>query len=473
MEKIKTKTIATAIFTALILLLSITSILFLSACNKDDAAAAEVAEEEGKYLEATVEKRDVVSKINLTGRALAETIDSLSFKINGELLFIADEGNIIMEGEKLIEVDNSDAVDRLVEIEMDIENAESFLRIAQINYQKALDENHIDIQLAELNTQEAGESTQSALVSLATASRSTELSLESAEQALEEAREILKIAEDEGTASDMQMAQYESNVESAENNVESIKNSSRSSQSQAESSYEQSVLNQSTTYWNNLSIMQSAEAQIAITAESIKQAELMVKAIKIELEAAEEDLQDYMLVAPYDCLITSISASEGHKIIADQEVIEIIDFNSIIIRADLPEVDKNKIKEDMEVNIYFDAYPDNLVKGNVFRIGQIPVTTGAGTFYEIFIVFTDLHGIEIENIYGLNAEIEIITSGGENILVVPIDYVYSEDNKNYVYKITGKGVIEKAYVEIGVSDLNYIEIISGLDEGDRIVNIRK
>ncbi|GAG88172.1 unnamed protein product, partial [marine sediment metagenome] len=46
MGKIKTKTIATSIFTALILLLSITSILFLPACSKDDAAAAEGAEDE-------------------------------------------------------------------------------------------------------------------------------------------------------------------------------------------------------------------------------------------------------------------------------------------------------------------------------------------------------------------------------------------------------------------------------------------
>lgn len=388
MEKIKTKTIATAIFTALILSLSITSILFLPACNKDDAASAEVAEEESKYIEATVEKRDMASKINLIGRALAETIDSLSFEISGELLFIADEGGIVFEGEKLAELDDEVLLEELEELQSSIEDARDLYEYELLKHRYTYENIEIEIERAEYNYYH----------------------------------------ESEGRKPDK------------------------------------------LTFKQQLLILEEQKAQADF---DLSQKEDELNDLQKEYEDRSEQFTDELeIVAPYDCLITSVSATEGYGVNANQEIIEIIDFNSIIIRADLPEVDKNKIKEDMEVNIYFDAYPDNIAKGSIFRIGKIPITTGAGTFYEIFIEITDLQGLEIENIYGLNAEIEIIISGGENILVVPIDYVYSEGDENYVYKITGDETIEKTYVEIGISDFNYIEIISGLNEGDRIVIIR-
>jgi hypothetical protein len=100
---------------------------------------------------------------------------------------------------------------------------------------------------------------------------------------------------------------------------------------------------------------------------------------------------------------------------------------------------------------------------------RIPVNTDAGTFYEVFIEFTDLQDIKMEDVYGLSAELEIKTSGSDNVLVVPIDFVFSEGNQKYVNKITVDDQIEKTYVETGISDLNFIEIVSGLDEGDRVV----
>ncbi|MBA7508301.1 hypothetical protein ES705_00227 [subsurface metagenome] len=388
MEKIKTKTIATAIFTALILSLSITSILFLPACNKNGAASAEAAEEESKYIEATVEKRDMASKITLIGRALTETTDSLFFEISGELLFIVDEGNIVLEGEKLAELDDKILVEELEELQSSIEDARDLYEHELLKHHYTYENIEIEIELAEYNYYH----------------------------------------ESEGRKLDQ------------------------------------------LTFKQQLLILEEQKAQADF---DLSQKEDELNDLQEEYEDRSEQFTDELeIVAPYDCLITSVSAREGYEVDANQEIIEIIDFNSIVIRADLPEVDKNKIKEDMEVNIYFDAYPDNIVKGNIFRIGQIPITTGAGTFYEIFIEFTDLQGLEIANIYGLNAEIEIIISGGENILVVPIDYVYSEGDENYVYKITGDETIEKTYVEIGISDFSYIEIISGLNEDDRILIIK-
>lgn len=468
MEKNKTKTTGRPIFISILLIFIIFVMVSFPACKSEGEPVGKTAEEEGTRIEAVAERRDMSSKVNLNGIALAGTKNSIISEVTGYLLFAAGRGDMVMEGGMLAEIDSSQALEGLAEIKRSIENAKSFLRIARIDYQTALDENHIAIQLAEINTQLSEESSLGALAYLESANRSAQLSLESARQSLVDAREMLELAQADPATSDMEMAQYESAVEYAENNIESIKSSNRSSQSQAESSYEQSVLDQSATYWNNLSSMQQVEAQIAIASEGIKQAELEVEAAELELQTAEASLDDYIIAAPYDCMVTGVNVSGGNKIYADQQVMEVIDHNSIIVRADLPEIDKSSVTKDMEANISFNAYPDIVFKGNVFKIDRIPVNTSAGAFYEIFIEFTDLKGIELVDVYGLNAEIEIITSGGDDILVVPVDFVYTEGTQEYVYKINREDETEKTYVETGISDLSYIEIVSGLEEGDRV-----
>ncbi len=387
MGKIRKKTTAPAIFTSLLVLLLAVFIIFLPACNKDDAPSAKAAEKESKYPEATVELRGEESKINLTGRALTETIDPLFFGISGELLFIVDEGEIVLEGGRLAELDDEMIIEELEELQASIEDAKDLYEHEVLKHQYAYENIEIEIELAEYNYYNESEGRKPDQLIF---------------------KQQLLMLEEQRTQADFDLSQKEDEL-------------------------------------NDL---------------------------QEEYDGVSGLLDELEIAALYDCLVISVSSAAGRPVNINQEIIEIIDFNSIIIRADLPEVDKNKIKEDMEATIYFDAYPDNIIKGSLSRIGQIPVITGAGTFYEIFIEFTDLQGIKIENIYGLNAGIEILTSGGENILMVPIDYVYGEDDKNYVHKITGDGTIEKTYVEIGISDLSYIEIISGLNEGDRIAAIR-
>lgn len=101
-------------------------------------------------------------------------------QVSGEIISALEKGEIYRKGDILVEVDNSDGMLRLDQIEKDIKKSESSLKTAKINYQKALDANHIAIQLADINTEKAEDSTESALNSLENANKSAELSYESA-----------------------------------------------------------------------------------------------------------------------------------------------------------------------------------------------------------------------------------------------------------------------------------------------------
>ena len=357
----------------------------------------------------------------------------------------------------MIELDNSDALDLLEQVEVDIEAAESTLRVAKMNYQSALDANHIAVQMAELNTESTEKSTQSALVSLESANRSAQLSLESALSALENAQTVQA-------------------VEAAENAVESAKSSNRSSTNQAETSYEQSVYNQSTDYWNNLSNLQSAEVQIQLTAENLKQTGLAVEAAKKELIEAGESLQDYKFFAPYNGVVLSTDFRIGEQSSGSNTLTLISD--EFIVKVSVSENDIFKISEGVEALITLDAYSSMDFDGRVIEIIPISVNDGGITSFEVLIEFETVENIDIY--FGLSANASIITQKAEGVLYIPIQSVYKENGKSFVDLLTSFDVdpenigeaIKKTEITTGINDYLYIEVISGLKEGDIIVTSR-
>ncbi|MDD5658517.1 MAG: hypothetical protein PHR39_00690 [Actinomycetota bacterium] len=77
------------------------------------------------------------------------------------------------------------------------------------------------------------------------------------------------------------------------------------------------------------------------------------------------------------------------------------------------------------------------------------------------------------NVYGLGAYVEIITEKKDDVLVVPNDFIYKDNEKEFVYKMNDENKVEKVLVNIGISDLNYTEILDGLKEDETVVIVDK
>ncbi len=424
-----------------------------------------------------VQRGDILQIVSTTGSIDADVQNTYTLQGSGEIIAALEEGDLFQKGDTLVELDNSDGLLKLTEAEKDIELSEISLKNAKLNYQKALDENHISIQLSEINATKAEESTESALKSLESANNNASIAYENALRALENAEEQLQIAQNDPATTDMQLKQYESDVESAEAQVESTKESNKSSTSQSESSYNQSLLNQSSTYWNNLSSEKNAETQIENTSNNIRQAEIQLELAKMSLEAAKGDITDnYIIIAPYDGVVFSSDFTVGDQS-GGSNSISII-ANDFSVKTTVGETDIAKIIKGDEAYVTLEAYPDTEFIGKIEKIIPISVEEGNIVSFEVAISFKNDEDIEIY--YGLSANIDIITEKADNVLLVPIQSVYKENGKSYVDLLvseqepgeeTGES-IKKVEVTTGINDYYYIEIISGLKEGDKIITSR-
>lgn len=362
---------------------TLSGILLCSCSNEEGDTELDTKTAEDRYIEVKVEKKDMISKLNLIGRAMSEVEKSISFELDGEVLFIAKKGDIVKEGEILAKLDDEMIKDEISDLELELKNAKD-------RYEYALKEHHFTYTGIELKKQ---------------------------------------IAE-----------------------VEYLKTTG--------SKLDQLIFDQK---------LLSTKSEKEQADYSLMEEENNLNNIRTQYEDKKTLLDKVEITAPYDCLVVSSSKSEGEVATRDAKILEIIGLDSMVIRVDIPEIDRTKVKEGMSVNMSFDAYPGKVITGKIYDIAQISKTTKAGTFFEAFIEFVDLKDIDISNIYGLNADVEIITEGKENVLVVPNDFIYEENGEEFVYRITGENNIEKIMVETGISDLNYTEILSGLKEGDTVV----
>ena len=387
-----------------------------------------------------IARGDILQAIAATGSVDSESSNVYSSQVSGNIISSLQKGDAFSKGDILVEIADADMLYSIKKIEKDIENAESSLKTAKINYREALDKNHITVQQAELSNELAWQKAEAAFTSL------------------EDAERNLRAIKENAFSTKSQIASGRSQVNSAE------------------SSYEQSLNSQASAYWNDLSSQQSAEAQIAKTAESIKQADIKLELILMELEEVKKSLDDYKIYAAYDGIVLSSDFRAGEQSNSAGGISVI--SSDYVISTSVSENDISKVSAGDKAFITLDAYQGIEFEGEVEKI--IPISNDENGIISLIVLigFEEVEGLEI--FYGLSANTSIIAEMAVDVIYVPIQSVYKENGKSYVDLLISEQVdqenigksIKKVEVTTGINDYLYIEIVSGLKVGDVIVTSR-
>jgi len=275
----------------------------------------------------------------------------------------------------------------------------------------------------------------------------SELSVQNALTSLEDANEYLSLVEEGALSTDALISQASAGSHSAEG------------------LYNQAIINQSATYWTNLSSTQTAASQIQITARNITQAESQLQLSRINLDLVNLDITNSIIYAPYDGVVLSSAFKQGEYAGPGVPAISVIS-SIFIIKAEVNETDIVNLKVGQDVVIKLDAYFENEFEGKITEISPISTNIGGVVSFEL-IVKPD--AINVPLLYGLSASLDIVTSSVEDVLYVPIQSVFEEDGKSYVNVPGENDEVEKVEVTTGIYNFDFIEIRSGLSEGDTIL----
>jgi membrane fusion protein (multidrug efflux system) len=174
-------------------------------------------------------------------------------------------------------------------------------------------------------------------------------------------------------------------------------------------------------------------------------------------------LKDRNVIAPFNGVL-GYRGITGDILGSDNSIIITLDDNSIIYSdLKIPETFATFIKKDLPITAKFSGSKNKTYKGKVYAVSS---RINAETRSLLTRVIIENENSEL--IPGSLLEV-IINYNERNSLAIPDTSMMVEGSKTYVYKVSKDNIANKTEIEIGIRSDGFIEIISGLNEGETIV----
>ncbi len=216
-----------------------------------------------------------------------------------------------------------------------------------------------------------------------------------------------------------------------------------------------------------------ARRKSAVAAVSAKNAAL--KASKSALTEAEVNLEYTFLRAPFDAVVLTKSADIGDIVTpvgaatnARASVVTIADMDSLQVEADVSESNIGQVKVGQPCEIHLDALPDKRFRGKVHII--VPTADRSKASVLVKVAFLDIDPSILPEMSAKVAFLkrEVSEKDQKPVKAIPVSSTVKYKGQDAVYIVVGNRVAKKN-IETGRRLDSMIEILSGLDAGDRVV----
>lgn len=203
-----------------------------------------------------------------------------------------------------------------------------------------------------------------------------------------------------------------------------------------------------------------------------------LRAAELQMSSAEKTISHYTIDAPISGTIVDKKVKAGDKLSANdtamQNLCTIYDMSYLEMKLNVDELKIRSLEVGQEVEITADAVPGETYKGVISSILVAGTTANGSTSYPVTVRIDDMG----ELLPGMNATAKITTASVKNVLALPNaalvrgSYVLvtkdSPSAANAETSMTAPDGYVYVKVTTGISDDDYIEVKSGLQEGDTI-----
>lgn len=270
----------------------------------------------------------------------------------------------------------------------------------------------------------------------------------------------------------------------------------------------------------------TAQADLNAARQTVKSTKAAVQSAQASLTEANKNLSRTTVIAPMNGIVSLLAVKKGERVAGNSfslgtEILRVADMSKIEVRVDVGENDIPKVKIGDSAIIEVDAYNDRKFKGVVTQISssstsaqQVTTSTSDVTNYKVYIridpaSYADLidpaKGKNLPFRPGMSASADIMTTKHENILAVPIlavttrdkneqasktkvkeeqdkkkaqgqdasatdNAVMTDEMEEVVFIIQKDGTVKKIAIRTNIQDNEYIEVMSGIKEGDEVIS---
>ncbi len=200
--------------------------------------------------------------------------------------------------------------------------------------------------------------------------------------------------------------------------------------------------------------------------KEIEKAELQLANASANLAVAERNLDESVIIAPFDGTILFIKSNVGDKV--SIPFITIVNLSQRYLEVFIDETDLDMIDKDYGVEVVFDALPDMVFEGIVVQVDPSLYSTGNVSTVRGLVELFETDAYDNSNLLiGMNAAVDVIAGKAVDTLLVPVEALRELSPDEYaVFVMGGDGELTLRPVEVGLGDISFVEILSGLEPGD-------
>ncbi len=206
-----------------------------------------------------------------------------------------------------------------------------------------------------------------------------------------------------------------------------------------------------------------------IDPDALSRLETRVETAQTQVDAAQEAVDGITLTAPMDGRITSLAASVG-AIVGTDTFLTISDVSHPTVTVTLDETDMDKLVVGNSAVVTFTAIPGKTFTGKVSlanpqmnSFGPFRAASGQVALDEEFIPTFEAMQL------GLSATVKIVGKEVTDALLIPAEALKQLNNGDYVVNLVGSdGQATRQTVTVGLQSDAYVEITSGVKEGDTV-----
>lgn len=177
---------------------------------------------------------------------------------------------------------------------------------------------------------------------------------------------------------------------------------------------------------------------------------------------------DTEMTAPFNGIISSVSVSGSSagnsQNNAASDSITIMSTDTMVTDLSVDETDLQNIKVGQKANITVNAFPDAKYTGTVTSIAATGTYDNGSSKFQVAIKLDKLDNVKI----GMSAAVEIVVKSVTGAVAVPIEAVKGSGENASVMLVNSDGTVSPTSVELGLANDAYVQIVSGLSEGDTI-----
>ena len=228
----------------------------------------------------------------------------------------------------------------------------------------------------------------------------------------------------------------------------------------------------------------SGQTLIVLTSDdlddSLQSASESLRNAEISLENQYENLDDYTITSPIKGTIVDKNYNAGETTEANQVLCTIYDLSYLTMTLSVDELDIASIEVGQSVSIVADAVEDTTYTGTVTKVSVAGTSSGSATTYPVTIRIDETDGL----LPGMSVDATIELASAEDVLAIPSAALNRGDTvlvtadspsaaNGTLVESTAEDGEDYYSVEVttGVSGDDYIEIVSGLQEGDTVAYI--